>query len=143
MKLSDRKENILALCLIVFFLLPWVSILIVSFNAFEIPGLLRGGGSLGKNIKVTGGNEGTVFYALYLVPVLCALQIFFAVKKNRFLRALPVAAGLLVLAAFAFALIRIGSGIFDVLGIGAWLSLPTALALVVLPFLPIKAKPAA
>ncbi len=77
------------------------------------------------------------------MPVLCALQIFFAVKKNRFLRALPVAAGLLVLAAFTFALIRIGSGIFDVLGIGAWLSLLTALALVVLPFLPVKTKPAA
>ena len=131
MKFSDRLENIFAVCLLVFFLFPWVSIFIVSFNGFELPGIFRNAGMLAGKMKGAAiPASGNVFYILYMIPILSVTYLFFTLKMGRNIKAISITLGLIPSAVFLYALSQIGGKMLDVVGIGAWLSILSGIGMV-------------
>ena len=132
MKFMSKAENLCAVGLIVFFFLPWISIGgFISFAGYEIPNTAKG---LGQFAAAMGSRTGKVdpqvylYYLIYLMPIFSVLTIIFGMAGIS-TKATGLIAGAVPIVALIYALSQRGLDTFEVMAIGAWLTLLTAIAM--------------
>ena len=139
MKLFAKVENICAAALILAFFLPWVSIGgLLTIHGYKIPDIVQALSGLGSSLAEMGNETGQAsqgtpavtyaIYGLYLIPL---LAVYFLVRAGtgKSTKGVGLAAGLLPVAAFAFVFIKGGMGALKVLGFGAFLTIASAIGL--------------
>ena len=127
----SKAENICALGLIIFFFFPWISIGgFISFAGYEIPDIAKGLGQFAALGSRTGKVDPQIYlyYLLYLIPIFSVLTIIFGMT-DKTTKITGLIAGTTPIAALIYALSQIGSDTFEGMAIGAWLTLLTAIAM--------------
>jgi len=109
------------------FFFPWINIGgFISIAGYEIPDIVKGLKQLAAIGKIK--SQVYLYYLIYLIPIFSVLTIIFGMKgKNTKMSGLV--AGVLPIGLFIYALSQIGMNIFKGMAIGAWLTLLTAVAM--------------
>ena len=134
-----KIENICAIVFIVAFFMPWVSydagFIQVQASGASIPGTIN---SLGS--AVAGESAPWYVYLVYLVPLTAigVLVTDFLKTDEKIARIVTIVAGVLPLAGLIYVLIEAGSIAFSFLGIGMYLTLLAAIAMLLAVFGVIK-----
>lgn len=146
-KFISKLENICAIGLIIFFFLPWINIAgFISVSGYELPDVVKGFGQLAALGSKTGksGLQSYFFYLVYLIPIFSALTIYYGVtdedKKvtgliadivpfSELFKVTGLIAAIVPISLLFYALIKMGTDVFDGMAIGAWLTLATAIAM--------------
>jgi hypothetical protein len=131
MKFMSKAENLCAVGLIVFFFFPWISIGgFISIAGYEIPDIAKGLGQLAAMGSKTGKVDPQVYlyYLIYLIPIFSVLTIILGIA-DKSTKATGLIAGAVPIAALIYALSQTGSDTFEGMAIGAWLTLLTAIAM--------------
>ena len=133
-----KIENICAIVFIVAFFMPWVSydagFIQVQASGASIPGTIN---SLGS---VAGESAPWSVYLVYLVPLTAigVLVTDFLKTDEKIARIVTIVAGVLPLAGLIYVLIEAGSIAFSFLGIGMYLTILAAIAMLLAVFGVIK-----
>ena len=150
MKLFAKAENLCAAVLILAFFLPWVSIGgLFTIPGYKIPDIIRALSGLGSSLAEMGNETGqaaqgtpAVGYAIYLLYLIPLLAVIFLVRAGtgKSTKGAGLATGLLPLAAFAFVFIKGGTASLKVLGFGAFLTIASAIGLLLFVSGVVKAR---
>ena len=133
-----KIENICAIVFIVAFFMPWVSydtgFGTIQATGASIPGTMNNLGSL------AGESAPWYVYLVYLVPLTAigVLVTDFLKADEKIARIVTIVAGVLPLAGMIYVLIEAGSVAFSFLGIGMYLTLLAAIAMLLAVFGVIK-----
>lgn len=133
----SKIENLLAGVIIVAFFMPWVSYFQMSVSGFGFHSVISqltemanlanqlGGldGGYGRRSAPKAPSMGGVYllYLAYLIPVFAILTIWYNLQNKP--RPFAFITGVLTIVLFVFALIKVGGDLFNVLGIGVYITL--------------------
>jgi len=133
-----KIENICAIVFIVAFFMPWVSydagFIQVQASGASIPGTVN------NLVSLAGESAPWYVYLVYLVPLTAigVLVTDFLKTDEKIARIVTIVAGVLPLAGLIYVLIEAGSIAFSFLGIGMYLTILAAIAMLLAVFGVIK-----
>lgn len=118
-----------AAVIIIAFFLPWVK-LGGSFAGYEIPDIASAVGKATSLRSWTGKFDINVYfvYSLFLIPI-SAVAIMVLAFQRKDVRPAAWIAAAMPLAAIVYGLIRLGLDIFPRIGVGGWLTVATAVVM--------------
>ena len=133
-----KIENICAIVFIVAFFMPWVSydtgLGTIQASGASIPGTVN------NLVSLAGESAPWYVYLVYLVPLTAigVLVTDFLKADEKIARIVTIVAGVLPLAGLIYVLIEAGSIAFSFLGIGMYLTILAAIAMLLAVFGVIK-----
>ena len=125
-----KIENICAIVMLVAFFLPWVSFMGLSAAGYSIVGTLN-------NLLAIGGESAPwQVYLIYLVP-LAAIGVLvtdYLKTDEKIARIVAIIAGVIPIAGIIYLLIQSGGEGFQVLAMGAYLTILAAIGMLLATF---------
>ena len=132
-EVQKRPETWCALAILVCFFLPWVSLGgLISIPGYRLPEVARGLAQLANtfNPDDTSSADASLWLNIVYVLPLLSLGVVAMAAANKRLALLGTIAGAAPLALFVFALMERGTGLFQILSVGAYFTLVAAIALI-------------
>jgi len=139
MKFFSKFENYCAIGLLVLFFLPWLEIggdfASLSVKGYQIPDIAH---DIGKGVEqfkgLLGGSGKTDpqvfwYYLIYLIPVFSVITIILGIMGKN-VKATGFLAGATAIGWFIYALIKMGTDLFDIMTVGAYLTLLCAIIMI-------------
>ena len=138
MKFFSKIENYCAIGLLVCFFLPWLQIgetISISRKGYQIPNLAHDiGKGIGQFKGLLGGSGNTDprvfwYYLIYLIPVFSVITIILGIMGKN-VKATGFLAAAVPIGWFIYALIKMGTDLFNIMTFGAYLTLLCAIIMI-------------
>jgi|ETNmetMinimDraft_13_1059891.scaffolds.fasta_scaffold53167_1 hypothetical protein len=127
-----KSENIFAIVMLIAFFLPWVNIGgFITVAGYNIPNVLEGLGTFANALNKSGSKTEIpfYFYLVYLVPLL-TIGIIILDLKGIETKRVSILAGALPILTLVYFLVKNGFEIYQVMGIGAYITVIASIGLI-------------
>ena len=128
-----KSENIFAIAMLIAFFLPWINLGgLFTVAGYNIPNTLEGLGSFANAFKNSGAKGVEVpfyIYLVYLIPLL-TIGIIILDLKGIETNSVSILAGALPIFTLVYFLVKNGFEIYQVMGIGAYITIIASIGLI-------------